>query len=87
MHGYLQFLPAALSLLPLTSAITLDKRQSVSTKTPIGWTYQGCYSDSVSNRVLSRDWYVNSTAMTEESCIAYCAATGYTVAGVEYAGL
>lgn len=76
-----------LGLYAFASSAAIAKRQSVSTSLPAGWTYQGCYPDSVSDRVLSGASYRDSTGMTEESCITYCASAGFTLAGVEYAGL
>ncbi|KAJ9132986.1 WSC-domain-containing protein [Pleurostoma richardsiae] len=52
-----------------------------------GWTYTGCYNDSVADRALSSATLYGSTStinMTVEVCVAYCNQKGYTVAGVEY---
>ena len=83
---YSQSLSIALNFFFLASAATAAQRPTVSNSTlPSGWTYQGCYSDSASNRVLSSASYTNNTAMTEESCVVHCASKGYPMAGVEYA--
>lgn len=50
---------------------------------PEKWTFQGCYTDS-NARTLASASYVNTTAMTEESCISYCGNLGYIYAGTEY---
>ena len=73
------FLFVAWSLVSLASA-------QLSVSSPSGWTYQGCYVDSTSSRVLSGAFY-SSSAMTEENCVSYCAKTngGYDFADVEYA--
>lgn len=56
----------------------------VSTSLPDNWTYQGCFSDSVASRTLAAATDIDPTALTEESCIAFCASAGYIYAGVEY---
>ena len=83
---HLQILVAACFLCLTTSAVSIVKRQSLSTNAPSGWTYEGCYSDSVSNRVIDGSSYVNGSSMTEESCTTFCGNASYTFAGVEYAG-
>ncbi|KAL8724532.1 MAG: hypothetical protein Q9181_006783, partial [Wetmoreana brouardii] len=50
---------------------------------PSGWSYQGCYVDGVSGRILGTQQPDNPT-LTVESCIAKCVGLGYTVAGMEY---
>lgn len=50
---------------------------------PAGWTYQGCYVDGVSGRILGNQ-QPDSSTLTIESCIATCNGLGYSVAGVEY---
>ncbi|KAG7050936.1 WSC domain-containing protein [Colletotrichum scovillei] len=60
-----------------------DVRASSTLQT--GWSYSGCYTDNNHGiRQLSRDGYRDYSAMTEESCIAFCSSKGYPVAGVEY---
>ena len=51
------------------------------------WTLLGCYTDSVSARSLPYAAGVSGgpNAMTNELCQATCAASGYTLAGTEYA--
>ncbi|KAG9312683.1 copper radical oxidase [Chiua virens] len=46
------------------------------------WTYAACYVDNADGRVLGNE-YDNSTT-TVESCIAYCSASNYTIAAIEY---
>lgn len=82
---YLSYLFTSLSVSVLASAAIISKRSSVSTTNlPSGWAYQGCYSDSVSHRVLSGASYASGTSMTDEGCMTYCAGAGFPVAGVEY---
>ncbi|KAF8259546.1 copper radical oxidase [Lactarius quietus] len=46
----------------------------------------GCYTDNVNGqRALQAASYTSNTAMTVESCVAYCSASNYIYAGVEYA--
>ena len=56
----------------------------MTTTLPTGWTSSGCYTDNVNSRTLYSAAYNDGTAMTEESCIAYCSGKGYSYAGVEY---
>jgi hypothetical protein len=51
---------------------------------PAGWTYSGAYVDNLDPRPLDLAQYFDNTGMTGESCIAFCAARGYSVAGTEY---
>lgn len=52
-----------------------------------GWTFLGCYTDSVSARSLPYGVGVpgGPAAMTIELCQSTCLAAGYSLAGVEYA--
>jgi hypothetical protein len=85
------FVQAAISLLcvgpvwaDFNYAAVLDKRAAVIPSTlPGTWSFQGCYTDT-GNRVLSGSSYVNTTSMTDESCIKYCNGLGYYYAGTEY---
>ncbi|KAK5956209.1 hypothetical protein OHC33_002783 [Knufia fluminis] len=55
----------------------------VSNSLPEAWSSSGSYTDSVSDRALSRDGYA-ADDMTEGKCIGYCDQKGYSFAGVEY---
>ena len=50
-----------------------------------GWSFLGCYTDSVSARTLPNNEPV-SGGMTNEGCQNACLAAGYSIAGTEYAG-
>ncbi|KAJ7853857.1 WSC domain-containing protein [Mycena leptocephala] len=52
--------------------------------THTAWTLQGCYTDTSASRALAGASYVNASAMTVESCIAFCSAGGFSLAGVEF---
>lgn len=51
---------------------------------PSDWIYKGCYIDSTAARSLSGTSYTSQDAMTNDACISYCDAAGYTLAGTEY---
>lgn len=55
-----------------------------------GWSYYGCYSDSLGNgdRVMTGIEFadVGQHAVTNTKCVAYCSERGYSMAGTEYGG-
>lgn len=52
---------------------------------PAGWSYLGCRGEPTPNRILSVRVVGSSTgAVTQGSCVALCAASGYIYAGMEY---
>ena len=66
----------------------LHRRQSLAVPTtlPGSWTSLGCYTDNVNGqRTISDASYTSGTNMTDESCINFCAASGWIYAGTEYA--
>ncbi|KAL8826220.1 MAG: hypothetical protein Q9170_007485 [Blastenia crenularia] len=65
-----------------SSSTTTSSTSSASTPSISGYTYQGCYTDSVSARVLTGK-STSSTTMTYKSCSTYC--SGYTYFALEYA--
>ncbi|KAK0379024.1 WSC domain-containing protein [Colletotrichum limetticola] len=75
-----------LALTACTNAASIAKRDVRASSTlQTGWSYSGCYTDNNNGiRQLSRDGYRDYSAMTEESCVAFCSSKGYSVAGVEY---
>jgi hypothetical protein len=83
---YSQGLLVLLGLSTLSSAAAIERRAAVSNPPPAGWTYKGCYTDNVQYRALGGASYSNATSMTEETCISFCASSGYDFAGLEYAG-
>jgi hypothetical protein len=70
-----------------TSTSVSSSKVSVSTPSatgfPAGWTFQGCYVDGVSGRILENQQPDNQ-ALTQQSCVEACANAGYTIAGMEY---
>lgn len=67
-----------------TSASVLKRDLGPAASLPGGWSYAGCWTDSVSARKLDSDGYTDPTGMCEGTCINYCNSKGYTYAGVEY---
>lgn len=61
---------------------------AVAVDLPEGWEYYGCWVDAVDGRILGHQWTPNQANLTQESCVAHCAAEKgggyYTVAGLEY---
>ncbi|KAL8947337.1 MAG: hypothetical protein Q9222_006367 [Ikaeria aurantiellina] len=64
-----------------TSSTATTSSTSASTPTVSGYSYQGCYTDSTSARVLTGK-STSSNTMSYKSCSTYC--TGYTYWAVEY---
>ena len=52
---------------------------------PSGWTVNGCYPDSSSNRALDA-YSFSSSSMTPALCTSTCLSKGYNYAGLEYGG-
>jgi hypothetical protein len=50
-----------------------------------GYVSQGCYTDDVSMRTLSR-WVAVDGGLSVDKCTSTCKVGGYTYSGVEYAG-
>lgn len=51
---------------------------------PSGWSYDGCFADSPSNRILNDAHMQDDTSLTGAECMAFCAQNGYPYAGTEY---
>ena len=51
------------------------------------YTFQGCYKEATTGRLLTGPTYTNNTGMTVESCVKFCSAQipAQPYAGVEYA--
>jgi hypothetical protein len=52
--------------------------------TVAGYAYAGCYTESTTGRALASATKVDYSAMTLDTCAAFC--KGYSMFGVEYAG-
>lgn len=72
------FIYSSFTLLSLTSAALV-----LPTNLTSGWTYTGCYTDSIGSRSLGNAFSQNGQ-MTGETCVAFCNSRGYAVAGTEY---
>lgn len=67
------------------SAALQQRDLSPANNLPDGWYNQGCFRDNTFSRVLGKASYYDDSAMTGQSCVAYCSPFGYAVAGIEYA--
>ena len=63
---------------------------TTSSSVAAGWSYYGCYSDSIAHgdRVMSGIEFadIGNHEVTNTKCVAYCDAKGYSMAGTEYGG-
>jgi hypothetical protein len=71
-----------------TSVSSTSVSSSLGTAIVSGWAYTGCYSDSLSTRVLTGIEFadIGIHEVTSTNCIDYCNTAGYSVAGTEYGG-
>ncbi|KIR59364.1 hypothetical protein I314_04886 [Cryptococcus bacillisporus CA1873] len=56
---------------------------STAVSTPSGWSVSTCIGEGSTGRALTGT-STSSSDMTEAKCAAFCAASGYTLAGIEY---
>lgn len=68
---------------PTTSLQVVSTSPATPTPTNGTWTYKGCWVDNANGRILNQQLPDNQT-LTPQTCIAMCAAQGYSVAGAEY---
>ncbi|MCJ1242521.1 hypothetical protein MMC14_010529, partial [Varicellaria rhodocarpa] len=75
--------PSRLSVYNLTTFVPPTTVKAVGS-----YVLKGCYHEASNSRLLTGPAYTNSTGMTVESCVSYCAAASPTqaYAGVEYGG-
>ncbi len=59
---------------------------STATDLPTGWSYKGCFVDTVSPRSLPTWSNINGATLTNAKCMQFCEAKGFALAGTEYAG-
>lgn len=73
---------------PTYVASTHSSSSSPSTATdlPSGWSYKGCFVDTVSPRSLPQWGDYNGPDTTNAKCMQSCEGKGLSVAGTEYAG-
>lgn len=71
-----------------STVIASSSTPTSSSEVAAGWSYYACYSDFLDNRVMSGIEYADlgNDAVTNTKCVAYCAASGYAMAGTEYGG-
>ncbi|KAK5135850.1 hypothetical protein LTR08_004499 [Meristemomyces frigidus] len=67
-----------------TTSISSPVQYFTSVITSLGWEYQGCANDSVSQRTL-QGASTSAGDMTVQKCINYCKGQGYRLAGLEFA--
>ena len=65
------------------AAATPAMRNTQEVLTP-GWTEIGCIAEGTNGRALTGASYVDATAMTKNTCAAFCASKGFTYAGIEW---
>lgn len=86
----LVFISTALARnVPFTSGDTsnwtpLAEDVSISRRAASGWTYQGCYLDSVGKRSLAYPSNRDYSIQTVETCTSWCTANKYSYCGLEY---
>ncbi len=56
---------------------------AVATGLPTGWSYKGCWVDSLNGRIMQGP-FADTGTMTIQSCVDTCAGLGYKVAGLQY---
>ncbi|ETN47085.1 uncharacterized protein HMPREF1541_01275 [Cyphellophora europaea CBS 101466] len=83
------FLYLALLAPVTTFAATLSARTDspdlpIADPLPAGWSYSGCFVDSVSSRSLDSAFLQDDDQMTGVECMQFCASNGYPYAGIEY---
>lgn len=72
--------PNRLSLFNSTNYHPITAPQTIG-----AFAYQGCYAEGTYSRALRDLTYRDGSAMTAESCVAFCGAKGFAYAGAEYA--
>ncbi|KAF7543009.1 hypothetical protein G7Z17_g11090 [Cylindrodendrum hubeiense] len=83
--GVLRSAALGAAFLHLTSASVIVRRDLTPPTTPQdGWGYIGCFVDSVAQRSLDGAVHYDTTDLTAETCVAYCADAGFAYAGMEY---
>lgn len=78
--------PNALSLYVSTKSNAAALSADLTTQTttlPTGWTSTGCYKEGITGRALD-GWAYTSPALNTATCISYCRAKGFSMAGLEY---
>jgi len=78
--------PNRLDLYSYGASTTTTTSSAAGSTATSGWSYRGCYTDSVSARTLANALGVTGgpSVMTVELCQSTCHSAGYSLAGVEY---
>ncbi|KAJ8119110.1 hypothetical protein OPT61_g27 [Boeremia exigua] len=75
--------PAAPSQCTDSVALGVPKVNYIDLTSTTQWSYLGCGRDNISDRALDGPSFSHATT-TVQSCVAFCAESGYTYAGLEY---
>ena len=71
-----------------TPCPTASSTPSVNAVLPPNWSYAGCYTDNLNPRSLGTTGVqfagLGVGQVTSSACVAYCAKSGYNIAGTEY---
>jgi hypothetical protein len=66
-----------------TGSTTTPTQTSAAIGIPVGWNYDGCYSEGINGRALNHQ-QPDSQTNSVENCINTCVGLGYSVAGLEF---
>jgi len=66
-----------------TGSTTTATQTSAAVGIPVGWNYDGCYSEGINGRALNHQ-QPDSQTNSVENCINTCVGLGYSVAGLEF---
>ncbi|KAF9002781.1 hypothetical protein BDQ17DRAFT_1242962 [Cyathus striatus] len=66
----------------VVASVINQARQTASL--PSGWSFTGCYSDSVDSRTLRTASFTSVDSMTISSCIDFCITGNFQFAGLEF---
>lgn len=83
LNGTSVITPSSLTATAIVTSTSVSDPTSSATGFPSGWTSQGCWVDGANGRILSHQ-QADNQQNTLQSCVATCAAAGYTIAGTEY---
>ncbi|KAJ2919641.1 hypothetical protein MD484_g834, partial [Candolleomyces efflorescens] len=67
-----------------TTSTTTSATATTTSVSGSTWTYQGCYDDPTTNRVLYDGAYISDNSNSISKCLSTCVDQGYAFGGVEY---
>lgn len=71
---------------PASTVVSAVSSTNTNVHPPSGWSYAGCWVDTVFPRTLPEWSSFNGPAVNNTRCIDFCNSNGYSIAGTEYAG-